>query len=177
MGMHAEENQRMGDRVAYYQAAADSLAQSAKLAKKLDVQFKPAFEALAYASDIVNGKLDNSKKENEFIYHEKVPDLDQLQEIKGASLVKGIPFDPADPEVSGPDIFRRLVPMEAHEASSLYSEEQAKLLRTVCSEIESASGELALFMSALQLDDIPTDQQSSGLPQELLECAAGLSFR
>jgi hypothetical protein len=33
------------------------------------------------------GKLELSKKENEFIYHEKVPDLDTLQEIKGASLV------------------------------------------------------------------------------------------
>lgn len=38
----------------------------------------------------------------------------------GASLVKGIPFDPMDSEISGPDIFSRLVPMEAHEASSLY---------------------------------------------------------
>ena len=177
MGMHSEENQRMGERVAYYQASSDCLAQSTKLSKKLDAQFKSAFDALAYANDIVNGKLENSKKENEFIYHEKVPELDQLQEIKGASLVKGIPFDPSDPEVSGPDIFRRLVPMEAHEASSLYSEEQAKLLRTVCSEMESANAELALFMSALQLDDIPADHQCSSIPQELIECAAGLSFR
>ncbi len=38
----------------------------------------------------------------------------------GASLVKGIPFNPSDPDISGPDIFQRLVPMEAHEASSLY---------------------------------------------------------
>ena len=45
--------------------------------------------------------------------------------------------------------------MEAHEASSLYSEEQAKLLRTVGTEIEEASSNLAVFMSALQLDDIP----------------------
>ena len=38
----------------------------------------------------------------------------------GASLVKGIPFSAKDPEVSGPDIFQKLVPMEAHEASSVY---------------------------------------------------------
>ena len=86
-----------------------------------------------YASDVVNAKLDNAKKENEFIYHEKVPDMESLPEIKGASLVKGIPFDVSDPEVSGQDIFHRLVPLEAHEASSLYSEEQAKLLRCVLS--------------------------------------------
>ena len=34
--------------------------------------------------------------------------------------MKGIPFNTDDPEVSGPDIFRKLVPIEAHEASSLY---------------------------------------------------------
>ena len=35
-----------------------------------------------YASDVINGKLDNAKKENEFIYHEKVPDFETLPEIK-----------------------------------------------------------------------------------------------
>ena len=40
--------------------------------------------------------------------------------ISGAPLVKGIPFDPTDPEISGADIFQKLVPMEAHEASSVY---------------------------------------------------------
>lgn len=40
--------------------------------------------------------------------------------ITGAPLVKGIPFNPSDPEVSGADIFKKLVPMEAHKASSLY---------------------------------------------------------
>ena len=110
--------------VSYYQAASDSLVQAAKLAKKLDGQYKNVSESLIYTGDVVNGKMEISKKENEFIYHEKVPDLDTLPEIKGASLVKGIPFDMNDPEVSGPDLFRRLVPLEAHEASSLYSEEK-----------------------------------------------------
>ena len=64
------------------QAASDCLAQSAKLSKKLDDPFKSVVDALGYANDVVNGKLDVSKKENEFIYHEKVPELDALQEIK-----------------------------------------------------------------------------------------------
>ncbi len=70
----------------------------------------------------------------------------------------------------------RLVPLEAHEASSLYSEQQAKLLRSISGEIESANAELAVFMSALQLEDIP-DQEAEPIPQELIECVAGLSVR
>ena len=39
---------------------------------------------------------------------------------QGASLVKGIPFDTTDKDVAGPDIFQKLIPMEAHEHASLY---------------------------------------------------------
>jgi tyrosine-protein phosphatase non-receptor type 23 len=77
-------------------------------------------ESLTFTMDVVEGKKKAAKNENEFIYHEDMPDKDVLPDVKGASLVKGIPFNVNDPEVSGPDIFARLVPMKAHEASSLY---------------------------------------------------------
>jgi hypothetical protein len=35
-------------------------------------------------------------------------------------FIIGTSFDVTDPEIAGQDIFQRLVPMEAHEASSLY---------------------------------------------------------
>ena len=68
-------------------AASDCLANCFKLSKKLEHPFKSVSEPLAYANDIVNGKLENSKKENDFIYHEKVPDLDSLQEIKVSPFI------------------------------------------------------------------------------------------
>jgi hypothetical protein len=77
-------------------------------------------ESLTFTMDVVEGKKKAAKNEHEFIYHEEVPDKDALPDVKGASLVKGIPFNVNDPEVSGPDVFARLVPMKAHEASSLY---------------------------------------------------------
>jgi tyrosine-protein phosphatase non-receptor type 23 len=175
-GMVAEESQRMGERVAFYQAASESLGLAGKLGGKLEGTHRDVGDALQYSSDVINGKLDNAKKENEFIYHEKVPEKDALQHVKGASLVKGIGWDSSDPEVSGPDLFARLVPLEAHLASSAYSEEQAKLLRAVCGEIQEANDVMVVYMASLQLDDIPppTDLE---LPQELIECAAGLSVR
>ena len=76
------------------------MAQSMKLSKRLEHPFKSVSEPLAYANDIVNGKLDNAKKENEFIYHEKVPDLDTLQEIKVRILVKTLkPIDVLHPNL------------------------------------------------------------------------------
>lgn len=40
--------------------------------------------------------------------------------LPGAPLVKALPVNPTDPSVTGPDLFAKLVPMAAHEASSLY---------------------------------------------------------
>lgn len=56
--------------------------------------------------------------------------------------MKALTFQPYDEAVAGHDIFRKLVPMEAHEASSLYSEEKAKLLRRVVDNIEDKNKKL-----------------------------------
>lgn len=120
-GFGSEEAQRMGERVTYFQAASDKLVACAKvLGSSSSSALASHRECLAFTSDVINGKLENAKKENEFVYHEKVPELDSLPDLKGAALVKGLGFEVADPDVSGPDIFGRLVPLEAHEASSLY---------------------------------------------------------
>lgn len=47
----------------------------------------------------MEGKKKAAKNENEYIYHEEVPDISNLQEAKGASLVKGIEFSVTDTEV------------------------------------------------------------------------------
>ena len=46
---------------------------TAKLAKKADFVDKTLMSAcLTFTSDVIDGKLDISKKENEFVFHEKV---------------------------------------------------------------------------------------------------------
>ncbi|KAG7274849.1 hypothetical protein CRUP_012333 [Coryphaenoides rupestris] len=116
MGKQAEEQQKYGERLAYLQSSLDKLNEATKLAKV---------------------KFNSAKKDNDFIYHETVPSLETLASVKGAPLVKALPVNPTDPSVTGPDLFAKLVPMAAHEASSLYSEEKAKLLRDIMAKIES----------------------------------------
>nr|KAG5707535.1 hypothetical protein BaRGS_001083 [Batillaria attramentaria] len=123
MGRQVEDQQKWGERLAYFQAAQDKLNEAVKLSKNEVPEMQ---EALRFAQDVV-----------------------------GAPLVKGIPFDPTDPEISGPDIFQKLVPMEAHEASSVYSQ----------------------FMASLQIDRSIFDQLPERLPQELLEKCAAMSVR
>lgn len=179
-GVNAEENSQMGVAVAYFSLASKTLNEAGNLVKYLSskmVDKEAATNCLIFTSDVIDGKFENAKKENEFIYHEKVPEMESLPELRGASLVKGIGFEISDPEVSGADIFSRLVPLEAHEASSLYSEEKARLLRDVGEMIEDKDADLAVFMSSLKLEEIPNPGDHLALPQEVIECAAGLSAK
>uniref|UniRef100_A0A131YR60 Tyrosine protein phosphatase non receptor type 23 n=1 Tax=Rhipicephalus appendiculatus TaxID=34631 RepID=A0A131YR60_RHIAP len=173
MGNQAEEAQKMGERQAWYQLAVQHLNEATSIAKGLEEE--NLGETLSFAMDVIGGKFNAAKKENEFVYHERVPPVESLPEVKGANLVKGISFSPTDPEISGPDIFARLVPMEAHEASSIYSEEKARLLRSVTSHVERKNEELEAFLSSLSLDKSMLVMDPQAVPQEIVQCCARLS--
>ncbi|XP_008828869.1 tyrosine-protein phosphatase non-receptor type 23 isoform X2 [Nannospalax galili] len=162
--------------VAYFQSALDKLNEAIKLAKG---QPDTVQDALRFTMDVIGGKYNSAKKDNDFIYHEAVPALDTLQPVKGAPLVKPLPVNPIDPAVTGPDIFAKLVPMAAHEASSLYSEEKAKLLREVMAKIEDKNEVLDQFMDSMQLDPETVDNLDaySHIPPQLMEKCAALSVR
>ncbi|XP_032510581.2 tyrosine-protein phosphatase non-receptor type 23 isoform X1 [Danaus plexippus] len=171
-GIHAEEQQKMGERVAFYQQAVDKLAEARKLAKYIE-PVQVTQEALTFTNDVVEGKRKAAKNENEFIYHEEVPEKDMLSDLKPVCLVNAVPINFNDPEVAGQDIFSRLVPMGAHEASSMYSEEKAKLLRHVVAQTDTKNTELTEFMSSLQLDQLDVVDSDQKIPQEIVDrCAA-----
>ncbi|KAI1885650.1 hypothetical protein AGOR_G00206010 [Albula goreensis] len=176
MGKQAEEQQKYGERLAYLQSSLDKLSEAVKLAKG---QPDSVQEALKFTMDVIGGKYNSAKKDNDFIYHESVPALDTLPSVKGAPLVKALPVNPTDPSVTGPDIFSKLVPMAAHEASSLYSEEKAKLLRDVMAKIDSKNETLEQFMDSLCLDPDTVDNLDmySHIPPVLMEKCAALSVR
>uniref|UniRef100_A0A2A4JAU3 Tyrosine-protein phosphatase non-receptor type 23 n=1 Tax=Heliothis virescens TaxID=7102 RepID=A0A2A4JAU3_HELVI len=171
-GMHAEEQQKMGERVAFYQHAVERLAEARKLTKNIEPA-QVVQEALTFTNDVVEGKRKAAKNENEFIYHEEVPEKDLLSDMKPVCLVKALPINFNDPEVSGADAFSRLVPMMAHEASSVYSEEKAQMLRHIVGLVEAKNTELTEFMSSLQLDQLDVIESDQKVPQEIVDrCAA-----
>uniref|UniRef100_A0A8D3CTA9 Tyrosine-protein phosphatase non-receptor type 23 n=1 Tax=Scophthalmus maximus TaxID=52904 RepID=A0A8D3CTA9_SCOMX len=162
--------------LAYLQSSMDKLSEAIKLAKG---QPDSVQEALRFTMDVIGGKFNSAKKDNDFIYHEAVPSLETLASVKGAPLVKALPVNPTDPSVTGPDLFAKLVPMAAHEASSLYSEEKAKLLRDVMVKIESKNETLEQFMDSLGLEPESVDNLDmySHIPPVLMEKCAALSVR
>lgn len=95
--------------MAFYNAASASLAEAHTFCDFSNSKEEKAAveESLTFTNDVIEGKRKAAKNENEFIYHEEVPEKETLPAVKGASLVKGISFNINDPEVSGQDIFAR----------------------------------------------------------------------
>ena len=107
-------------------------------------------------------RLHESQKRNDQVYHELVPSLDSLEPAQGkrwegaflitgvtevlastgAELVKPVAFQPADRKATGSDIFSRLIPMKAYEAASVFSEEKAKILRSILALVDAKNSEL-----------------------------------
>jgi len=56
--------------------------------------------------------------------------------------VKPVSFHPVDPKSHGTDILARLVPMRAYEVASVFSEEAAKLQRSIVSSVQEKDEEL-----------------------------------
>lgn len=98
-GINAEEQQKMGERVAFYQQAVDKLSEARKLMKYIE-PVEMTQEVLTFLNDVVEGKRKAAKNENEFIYHEEVPDKDLLIDMKPVCLIKATPINFNDPEVT-----------------------------------------------------------------------------
>lgn len=176
-GQHSEEQRKMGERVALFNAACDRLEEAKKEVKGMN-HADAINEALVLATDIIEGKRKNAKQENEFIYHEMIPEITNISAVQGASLVQGIPFDVTDAQIIGDDIFKRLVPMKAHENLSLYSEEKANILRRLGAKIDERDTELASFMGSLNSELLNAMKQSQErLPQNLVDRCAELSAK
>ncbi|CAF3354792.1 unnamed protein product [Rotaria socialis] len=177
-GLVAEEGKKYGHSVCYYDAAIERLKEAWKNAEKISSDKANIFkETHTFATDVLMGKQKVAKRDNDSVYFEKVPALSSLPAVQGAIVAKPQPFDCHDPEVCGPDIFQKLVPLDAHLAASEYSEEKAKLLREIIELTENKNRELEAFMLCLQLNRVPLNNEYLRLPRELLDCCAAVAAR
>jgi hypothetical protein len=90
---------------------------------------------------------DQSQRDNDLVYHSIPPSESSLPAIEVLNTTTPIPIQEiyGNPEVSnliGPDIFRRLIPLEVHTSASVYSEEKAKLGRGETERCSLSEGEV-----------------------------------
>ena len=126
--------------------------------------------------EMVQEKLTQLSKDNDFIYHQTVPAEAALQPVSKMPAAKAIPvselYQGQDIQrIIGPDIFQKIVPMSVTESASMYDEEKAKLIRSEAEKVEQANGEMAASLDYLKLPSSlnvlkgGTDQEMSTDPE------------
>ncbi|KAF2019275.1 BRO1-domain-containing protein [Aaosphaeria arxii CBS 175.79] len=106
----------------------------------------------------IQEKLAEFMKDNDFIYHQGIPNEASLSPIPKLPAAKAIPvselYQGQDIQrIIGPDIFQKIVPMAVTEQASLYDEEKAKLIRAESEKAEVADDEMAASLDYLKLPD------------------------
>ena len=106
----------------------------------------------------VQEKLAELSKDNDFIYHQGIPNEAALTQIPKLPAAKAIPvselYQGQDIQrIIGPDIFQKIVPLAVTESASLYDEEKAKLIRAESERVEVANDEMATSLDYLKLPD------------------------
>lgn len=90
----------------------------------------------------IEDKLKEWQKDNDLIYHQSIPDKTNIPTIKSMEGAKSIPFETQLKNSKCKDLFEKIVPMEAHQFMSIYSEKQAQITRKLGEKIEIANEEI-----------------------------------
>ena len=172
LGQQSDDDKKYGERLAHYAAALEHIKEGQKMVEK--DKRESLKQAMQFAYDVISQKEANARKENDFIYHDRIPKSSDLSQVEAVSMVKPIGFDPCDRSVSGDDLFAALLPANVLKGVSMYSEEKAKLKRKIIEKIEKKDMELEQHLLALQLNQINLDQVTDDmrLPEELLQASA-----
>ncbi|KAF2113294.1 BRO1-like domain-containing protein [Lophiotrema nucula] len=120
----------------------------------------------------VQERLAEFSKDNDFIYHQGVPNEASLTAVPKLPAAKAIPvselYQGQDIQrIIGPDIFQKIVPMAVTEQASLYDEEKAKLIRAESERVEVANDEMAASLDYLKLPD-SLNILKGGMDQEMM---------
>nr|XP_024219620.1 programmed cell death 6-interacting protein isoform X1 [Halyomorpha halys] len=114
--------------------------------------------------------LVEAHKDNDFIYHERIPDPKFLAPIPRAALAKQMPL-PQHLSHSFKDLFQDLVPMPVHQAVAAYEVRKSELVNREINELRKATQLLNGVLSSLNLPAALEETSGETVPQSLAEKA------
>lgn len=108
----------------------------------------------------IKQKMITWDKDNDLIYHQKVPEKTHVPTIKPMEGVKLISFEAQIKSLDFDDMFEKIVPMDAHEGLSIYSEKQADLLREWSENVQVANEQIISTFEFLNLPNSVLEVQT-----------------
>ncbi|KAM3857910.1 programmed cell death 6-interacting protein isoform 2-T2 [Diretmus argenteus] len=161
----AKQKKRFGEEIARLQHAA-------QLVKTVASSYDE-YVSVKDLSDKINRALTAAKKDNDFIYHDRVPEVKDLEHIGKAVLVKATA---ATPPLSQKftDLFEKMVPMLVQQSMSVYNQRKAETVNRLVGTMREATNLCNGVLASLNLPAALEDLSGDSIPQSIAEKARGI---
>lgn len=157
-GLSLEQQSKVGEAIAFLKVAAENLVSA--VSHKLYTDDDMDMELI---KTMVDEKLKVLIKDNDYIYHDTVPQDVKLESIKPMDAINPQEWmkqlNPYMDEISEScnALFKGIVPLEVYEKESIYSEEKANMLRGELDGVETANWEYTSFIEFTNLPNLIQD--------------------
>ncbi|CAB1320679.1 unnamed protein product [Coregonus sp. 'balchen'] len=121
-------------------------------------------------SDKISRALTAAKKDNDFIYHDRVPEVKDLEHIGKAALVKATAITPPL-SAKFTDLFEKMVPMAVQQSMSVYSQRKAETVNRLVGTMREATNLCNGVLASLNLPAALEDLSGDSIPQSIVEKA------
>ena len=128
----------------------------------------------------IQDALRSATRENDFIYHQKIPSGDTLTAVERLDMTQILSLGQIEKEITarkGPtessnepqnletdlveDYFKGLMPIQVHEKASLYSEEKATIFRDLSREVEESTVALGAALDSMGMKSVFDNMKKS----------------
>ncbi|XP_067417010.1 programmed cell death 6-interacting protein isoform X2 [Emydura macquarii macquarii] len=156
----AKQQKKFGEEIGRLQHASDLVK---TVASRYD-----EYISVKDLSDKINRALTAAKKDNDFIYHDRIPDLKDLDPIGKASLVKSTSVVvPISQKFT--DLFEKMVPLAVQQSLTLYNQRKADLVNRSIAQMREATNLANGVLASLNLPAAIEDVSGDSVPQSILQ--------
>ncbi|XP_070702367.1 programmed cell death 6-interacting protein isoform X2 [Pempheris klunzingeri] len=161
----AKQKKRFGEEIARLQHAAELVK---TVASRYD-----EYVSVKDLSDKINRALTAAKKDNDFIYHDRVPEVKDLEHIGKAALVKATAITPPLSQ-KFTDLFEKMVPMAVQQSMSIYNQRKAETVNRLVGTMREATNLCNGVLASLNLPAALEDLSGDSIPQSIAEKARSI---
>ncbi|XP_004635316.1 programmed cell death 6-interacting protein isoform X1 [Octodon degus] len=155
----AKQQKKFGEEIARLQHAAELIK---TVASRYD-----EYVNVKDFSDKISRALTAAKKDNDFIYHDRVPDLKDLDSIGKATLVKSTPVNvPISQKFT--DLFEKMVPVSVQQSLAAFNQRKADLVNRSIAQMREATTLANGVLASLNLPAAIEDVSGDTVPQSIL---------
>ncbi|KAK1880660.1 Programmed cell death 6-interacting protein [Dissostichus eleginoides] len=158
----AKQKKRFGEEIARLQHAAELV--------KTVATSHDEYVSVKDLTEKINRALTAAKKDNDFIYHDRVPEVKDLEHIGKAALVKPTAITPPLSQKFA-DLFEKMVPMAVQQSMSIYGQRKAETVNRLVGTMREATNLCNGVLASLNLPAALEDLSGDSIPQSIAEKA------